>query len=213
MIAARSAVEQGLATYPNDVRLVQLLATLNKGIGESRRRSLEELKHLTRDASTITDPVLLQTNLERARSIASQHSGDEEFQTLTLAIEQRQMNLTATFSAPPGVAASQRRPTQRRQEHPPNRPWKVLRFRRHQCNLQAIFLQSRKEKSLELSLTGRQGRGLNASMRQGSPKSQLPRQGRRSAAEVLKMKFPQESWQPHPQSNECSHGSAPLPVS
>jgi serine/threonine protein kinase len=101
LIAARSAVEQGLATYPNDVRLAQLLATLNKGIGESRRRSLEELKHLTRDASTITDPELLQTNLERARSIANQHTGDEEFQTLTLAIEQRQTNLTATFSAPP----------------------------------------------------------------------------------------------------------------
>jgi hypothetical protein len=80
--------------------LAQLLATLNKGIGESRRRSLEELKHLTRDASTITDPELLQTNLERARSIANQHLGDEEFQTLTLSIEQRQTNLTATFSAP-----------------------------------------------------------------------------------------------------------------
>lgn len=48
LIAARSAVEQGLATGTNDVRLVQLLATLNKGIGESRRRSLEELKHLCR---------------------------------------------------------------------------------------------------------------------------------------------------------------------
>lgn len=106
LIAAKSAVEQGLATYPNELRLAQLLATLNKGIGESRRRSLEELKHLTRDASTITDPVLLQTNLERARSIASQHSGDEEFQTLTLAIEQRQMNLTSTFAATPDVAAS-----------------------------------------------------------------------------------------------------------
>jgi len=44
---------------------------VNKGIGESRRRSLEELKHLTRDASSITDPELLQTNLERARSIAT----------------------------------------------------------------------------------------------------------------------------------------------
>ena len=105
LIAARSAVEQGLATYPNDVRLAQLLATLNKGIGESRRRSLEELKHLTRDASTITDPELLQTNLARARSIANQHSGDEEFQTLTLAIEQHQTNLTATFAAPPTAAA------------------------------------------------------------------------------------------------------------
>ncbi len=104
LIAARSAVEQGLAAYPNDVRLVQLLATLNKGIGESRRRSLEELKHLTRDSSTITDPELLQTNLARARSIANQHSGDEEFQTLTLAIEQHQTNLTATFAAlPKGV--------------------------------------------------------------------------------------------------------------
>jgi len=79
LIAARSAVEQGLATYPNDGRLVQLLATLNKGIGESRRRSLEELKHLTRDASSITDPELLQTNLERARSIANQHSRMKSF--------------------------------------------------------------------------------------------------------------------------------------
>jgi serine/threonine protein kinase len=105
LIAARSAVEQGLATYPNDVRLAQLLATLNKGIGESRRRSLEELKHLTRDASTITDPELLQTNLARARSLANQHSGDEEFQTLTLAIEQHQTNLTATFAATPTAAA------------------------------------------------------------------------------------------------------------
>jgi len=105
LIAARSAVEQGLGTYPNDVRLTQLLATLNKGIGESRRRSLEELKHLTRDASTITDPALLLTNLERARSIAGHHSGDQEFQTLTLAIEQRQMSLTATFSGPPGATS------------------------------------------------------------------------------------------------------------
>jgi len=103
LIAARSAVEQGLAKYPNELRLSQLLATLNKGIGESRRRSLEELQHLTRDASTITDPALLQTSLERVHSIASQHSGDAEFETLTLQIEQRQMTLTATLPAHPGA--------------------------------------------------------------------------------------------------------------
>jgi hypothetical protein len=106
LIAARSAAEQGLATYPNDGRLVQLLATLNKGIGESRRRSLEELKHLVRDASTMTDPGLVQTNLERARSIASQHPGDEDFETLTLAIKQRQLTPTATISAPARVTSS-----------------------------------------------------------------------------------------------------------
>lgn len=106
--AAIAIAEQGLAAYPNEFRLAQLMSTLNKGFEESRRRSLEELRHLSRDSQTITDPEALGVSVERARKIASQYSGDVEFQTVAATLEQRQLALTSTFAGPLAVGSGAR---------------------------------------------------------------------------------------------------------
>ncbi len=114
--AALGLVEQGLGSYPNDFRLIQLLATLNKGFGESRRRSLEELKLLSRDSPTITDPGLFESTLLRARTIAGQYPEDPEIQILASKLQDRKLSLTVTFATPARGAASATSETDERSE-------------------------------------------------------------------------------------------------
>ena len=59
--AAATLVEQGLQTFPSEARLVQLQASLKKGLEEVRRRELEESKRLRQDAATTVDEPTLQT--------------------------------------------------------------------------------------------------------------------------------------------------------
>ncbi len=105
--AALAFVEQGLAAYPREFRLLQLQATLSKGLDESRRRSLDELKQISRGSERVADPALLETQAERVRTLASQFSDDPEFQKVATDLEQRLATMTLNLESTAGAPLSQ----------------------------------------------------------------------------------------------------------
>ena len=91
---ARAVVEQGLASYPNDPRLVQLQATLLRAAHESpqataRRRDLEGLKRLEQHLKSKPDlpPAQRQALADRVRSMAAQYPTDPDIQPLVASIQ------------------------------------------------------------------------------------------------------------------------------
>ena len=85
--AARAEVERGLAVYPNDLSLSQAYTALTAEMDEAqqrevRERDLEELRRLSRDSESATDPVQIRALTEQAQGVARRHPGDQEFQFL-----------------------------------------------------------------------------------------------------------------------------------
>ena len=98
---ALARVEQTLAIYPNDVRLLQLRDALDKGLSQTqrrqdRRRDLEELRRLDREAENSPDPSSTGNLSKRAKALAAKYANDEEF----LAVAKDVQNRLAP-SAPP----------------------------------------------------------------------------------------------------------------
>ena len=59
--AAAATAEQGLRTFPGEARLVQLQASLKKGLDDVRRQDLEEVRRIRQDAAVTFDEPTLHT--------------------------------------------------------------------------------------------------------------------------------------------------------
>jgi serine/threonine protein kinase len=98
LAGALARIEEALAAYPSENRLLQIRETLQKEIAQAerekaRRRDLEELRKLTREAEKATDLAVIRSARARAQALAANHAGDEEFQSLA--------NSLGQFSKPP----------------------------------------------------------------------------------------------------------------
>ncbi|MBI1982686.1 MAG: protein kinase, partial [Acidobacteria bacterium] len=91
---AQKVVEQGLATYPRNPRLGQLHGTLGVAILESqrrqaRRRDLEELGRLDREAEAVANAASAKQLSGRLQTIARKYSDDSEVLSVAKNIETR----------------------------------------------------------------------------------------------------------------------------
>jgi eukaryotic-like serine/threonine-protein kinase len=82
---ALARIEEGLASYSREPRLIQIRETLQRELQSQkrqvRRRDLDELRKVEREAETVSDENAKQAVGERARVLASKHADDEEFLT------------------------------------------------------------------------------------------------------------------------------------
>ncbi len=82
LAGALSRLEEALAAYPRELRLVQIQETLQRELHaqrrQARRRDLEELRRTEREAETITDPSVKQVFGERIQVLAAKYLDDEE---------------------------------------------------------------------------------------------------------------------------------------
>lgn len=96
---ALSRIEEGLAAYPREPRLLQIRDTLQKELQSQRRqirrRDLEELRSLEHEAAAATDPAVKQSFGERAQTLAEKYADDEEVLTVADGLLQR-LNLPPT---------------------------------------------------------------------------------------------------------------------
>ena len=80
--AALSRIEEALAAYPREFRLTQIQETVQRELHsqrrQTRRRDLEELRRMEREAETITEPAVKQVFGERVRLLADKYLEDEE---------------------------------------------------------------------------------------------------------------------------------------
>ncbi len=91
--AALAKVQEGLGSYPNDTRLVQLQTTLRNSLAEQvnirRKRDLEELKQLSKDVEEIHDPNNLTALFERSLFLSRAYPEDPQFSTIASKIQRR----------------------------------------------------------------------------------------------------------------------------
>ena len=79
---ALSRIEEALAAYPREPRLIQIQETVRRELHaqrrQARRRDLEELRRMEREADTITDPGVKQVFGERVQVLAGKYLEDDE---------------------------------------------------------------------------------------------------------------------------------------
>jgi tetratricopeptide (TPR) repeat protein len=85
-------VVQGLASYPNQSRLMQLKAALERELHEAQRRqarraAMEELAHLSRELEGSADTAVVKALADRLRAIANQYPDDPEVRSLVTSVE------------------------------------------------------------------------------------------------------------------------------
>ena len=90
---ALAAIQQGLATYPNDKRLLQMRETLQSEMAEAERaktrsHDLEELRHLKREAEKVTDISTARSYRDRAKVLAASYADDAEVRSLASSVDQ-----------------------------------------------------------------------------------------------------------------------------
>jgi len=82
LAGAVSRLEEALAAYPRELRLMQIQETLQRELQsqlrQARRRDLEELRRMEREAETITDAAVKQVFGERVQVLANKYLEDEE---------------------------------------------------------------------------------------------------------------------------------------
>jgi tRNA A-37 threonylcarbamoyl transferase component Bud32/cytochrome c-type biogenesis protein CcmH/NrfG len=88
MAGAMAQVNEGLSSYPHETRLLHMRETLQKEMAQheerqNRRRDLEELRQLERDAEQTKDLSAIQSYRDRAQTVAGKYSGDKEFASLS----------------------------------------------------------------------------------------------------------------------------------
>ena len=91
---AQVCVGQGLAAYATDPRLLQLRDSLERESEQARRRQdrrrdLEELRQIDREAENASDPATSRSLAERAQALASKYSEDPEVANVATDLEQR----------------------------------------------------------------------------------------------------------------------------
>jgi eukaryotic-like serine/threonine-protein kinase len=90
---ALAAIQQGLATYPNDKRLLQMRDTLQSEMAEAERaktrsRDLDELRHLKREAEKVTDISSARSYRDRAKILAASYADDAEIRSVVSSLDQ-----------------------------------------------------------------------------------------------------------------------------
>ncbi len=103
---ALKQIEEGLASYPQNPRLAQLHSTLGIEILESqrrqaRRRDLEELGCLDREAETASEAASAKRLSARAQDIARKYPDDSEVRSVAQGIEHRLASMLAHLQAQP----------------------------------------------------------------------------------------------------------------
>ena len=82
LAGAFSRIEEALAAYPRELRLIQIQETLQRELQsqrrQARRRDLEELRRMDREAETISDPAVKQVFGVRVQVLAGKYLEDEE---------------------------------------------------------------------------------------------------------------------------------------
>ncbi len=82
LAAALSRVEEGLSSYPREMRLIQIKEAVQRDLQtqrrQTRRRDLEELRRLDSEAESATDADTRHTLGSRAREFADKYIEDEE---------------------------------------------------------------------------------------------------------------------------------------
>ena len=82
LAAAQSRVEEALASYPREMRLIQIRDAVQRDLQtqrrQARRRDLDELRRLDSEAQSASDPGTKQTLGSRARELADKYIEDEE---------------------------------------------------------------------------------------------------------------------------------------
>ncbi|MBK9167483.1 MAG: protein kinase [Bryobacterales bacterium] len=104
---ALAVVEQGLAAYPNESRLTQIQATLQREAGNAarlrRERALEDLRAMREEAAAAGD-AKKQELAARAREIGTSYEGDAEVRSAAAAVL-RAVLPPAPHPGPPPAAA------------------------------------------------------------------------------------------------------------
>lgn len=116
---ALAKVQEGLTAYPNDGRLVQLQNTLRKTISDEanarRKRDLEELQLLSKEADHARDQTSLTALLERSVELSRFYPGDAEVSRVVGKIQKArvapQVPVVDTLKPEPASSASNIRPT------------------------------------------------------------------------------------------------------
>ena len=82
LAGAQARVEEGIAAYPREPRLIQIQETVQRELQtqrrQTRRRDLEELRRIAAEAEASGDAAAKQSTAERARAMAEKYAGDEE---------------------------------------------------------------------------------------------------------------------------------------
>jgi serine/threonine-protein kinase len=107
---ALARMEQALATYPNEKRLLQMRDTLQNEkaqaeLAKARSRDLEELRNLKAEAEKATDIKVKRSYRDRAKALAAKYADDAEVRTLLTSFDPL-LNPPAPQPKPPSVAAS-----------------------------------------------------------------------------------------------------------
>jgi serine/threonine protein kinase len=84
---ALAVIEEGLAAYPQDKRLLQMRDALQNEMAlteraKARSRDLEELRRLRREAEQATSKKAIRRLRNRAQAVAANYAEDEEFRSL-----------------------------------------------------------------------------------------------------------------------------------
>jgi tetratricopeptide (TPR) repeat protein len=112
LAGALARIEEGLAVYPREPRLIQIQETVQRDLHsqrrQTRRRDLEELRRMETEAGSATDVQTKETIGERARILADKYLEDEELLSSANSLLQR-LNM-------PGVAG---KASSKGTEHPP----------------------------------------------------------------------------------------------
>ena len=115
LAGALARVEEALATYPKETRLLQQRETLQKEMAQAdqakaRRRDLEELRNLAREAEKATDPSALRSYRDHAQALAANYPADEEFRSLANSLGLPKPIETPKPSPPKPAVASKTQP-------------------------------------------------------------------------------------------------------
>jgi cytochrome c-type biogenesis protein CcmH/NrfG len=97
---ASAIVQQGLASYPNDNRLLQLQAQLDRVLEEAqrkqdRKRKLEEMREIVTASAAATNATAAERLLRTAEVTAASYTGDDEFQRALGEVRQNAARVTA----------------------------------------------------------------------------------------------------------------------
>lgn len=93
---ALAKVQEGLATYPGDARLLQLQSSLRNTIGEQttlrRNRDLQALRQLSQEVELAQDQTSLTSLLQRSEMLSRAYPQDDEFSEVEKDLRQRALN-------------------------------------------------------------------------------------------------------------------------
>ena len=132
LAGALSRIEEGLAAYPREPRLVQLQDVVQGDLQiqrrQSRRRDLEELRSMENEIDAAADGASKQALGQRVRALADKYSNDSEVQSLANGLLRRLgLDELSTKTSLPSLASETATLTVRPRPVSPTEPSPTLR--------------------------------------------------------------------------------------